>query len=343
MTKRTTLLFGAIAAAATLVLAGCAGAVETNPVPGASDGATDAAPEATVFNIGINQLVSHPSLDASADGFKQAFIDAGYIDGETVNFDLQNAQADQATATTIATKFAGDNVDLVLAIATPAAQASVQAITNIPVLFTAVTEPMEAGLVASWEAPGGNITGTSDMNPVAEQLALIKDLAPDAKTVGIVYSSGEVNSAVQVELAREAAPALGLTIKEVTVSNASEVAQAAESLGDVDAIYVPGDNAVVEALESVIQIAESKKIPMVVAEGDSVERGGIATYGLNYFDLGYQTGQMAIRILEDGTDPGAMPVETLDKISLIVNKGAAERMGVELSADLLAKADTVID
>lgn len=340
MTRRSPLILGAIAAAAALALAGCAAPIETNPVPGG----TDEAPVASqAFNIGINQLVSHPSLDASAEGFQQAFIDAGYIDGETVNFDLQNAQADQATATTIATKFLGDNVDLVLAIATPAAQASVQAITNIPVLFTAVTEPLEAGLVASWEAPGDNVTGTSDMNPVAEQIALIKDLAPDATTVGIVYSSGEVNSAVQVELARAAAPALGLTLKEVTVSNASEVAQAVESLGDVDAIYVPGDNAVVEALESVIQVAETKKIPMVVAEGDSVERGGIATYGLNYYDLGYQTGQMAIRILEEGADPASMPVETLDKISLIVNQGAAERMGVELSAELLAKADTVLD
>lgn len=322
--------WGAAALAGALALSGCA-----------SD--TPSGDNTDMITIGINQLVSHPSLDATADGFKKAFADAGYVEGETVKFDLQNAQADQATAVTIANKFASDKVDLVLAIATPAAQASAQAITSIPVLFTAVTEPQEAGLVDSWEKPGDNVTGTSDLNPVEEQLALVKEIAPDASTVGIVYSSGEVNSAVQVDLAKKAAKGLGLTITEATISNSSEVAQAVESLGDVDAFYIPTDNAVVESLESVIQVAESKKIPLIVGEGDSVERGGLATYGLDYFDLGYQTGKMAIRILKDGEKPAEMAVETLDKISLVLNPAAAERMGVTLSDELLTRADTVLE
>lgn len=330
MLNKSTKIWGALAVAGTLALTGCATG-------------TAEAGDSDVITIGISQYVSHPSLDASAEGFKQAFIDAGYVDGKTVKFDLQNAQADQATTTTIANKFKSDGVDLILAIATPSAQATAQVVSDIPVLFTAVTEPAEAGLVDSWEKPGANLSGTSDLNPVAEQIGLIAEIAPDAKTVGIVYSSGEVNSEVQVKLAKEAAKELGLTVKEATVSNASEVAQAVESLGDVDALYVPGDNTVVEALESVIQVAEAKQIPMIVAEGDSVERGGIATFGLDYFDLGYQTGEMALRILTEDADPATMPVETLDKISLIVNKGAAARMGIELPAALIERADKVID
>lgn len=296
------------------------------------------------ITIGISQIVEHPSLDAAREGFKQAFVDNGYVEGETVTFDMQNAQGEQTTATTIAEKFASNKVDLILAIATPTAQAAAQAVTDIPILITAVTEPEEAGLVDSWDSPGGNVTGTSDLNPVDQQLSLVKDINPDAKTVGIVYSSGEVNSEVQVNLAKETASELGLELELVTVSNGSEVMQATESLvGKVDVIYVPTDNNVVEALESVIQIAEAEKIPLIVGEGDSVERGGVATWGINYEQLGYQTGEMALKILQDGADPATMPVETLEKIELIVNPSAAERMGVELPQSLLDQADKVIE
>lgn len=295
-----------------------------------------------MVRIGISQLVEHPSLDQARKGFIRAFEENGYTEGENLELDIQNAAGDQATATTIASTFASDGKDLVLAIATPAAQAAAQAITDVPVLFTAVTEPEVAGLVDSWDSPGANITGTSDLNPVKEQIGLIKELAPDAKSVGIVYSSGEVNSDVQVELAQEAAKELGLEVKLATVSNSAEVQQATESL-DVDALYVPTDNNVVSALQSVIQIAETKQIPVVVGEGDSVENGGLATYGLDYESLGYQTGLMALKILEDGADPAGMPVETLTEIQLIVNKSAAANMGVEIPAALLEKADKVIE
>ncbi|MCW2132662.1 ABC transporter substrate-binding protein [Arthrobacter sp. VKM Ac-2550] len=305
----------------------------------AGSGESGAAGE--MVEIGITQIVSHPSLDASREGFKKALAENGYTEGENVTYDEQNAQGDQATATSIAGKFATDQKDLVLAIATPTAQAAAQAIQDIPILITAVTDPVEAGLVESLEAPGGNITGTSDLNPVKEQLGLLKELVPDAKSVGIVYSSGEVNSQVQVDLAKKVAAEMGLEIKEATVSNSSEVQQAAQSL-DVDAFYVPTDNNVVSALKSLIGVAESKKIPVIASDAASVEGGAVATEGINYEDLGYQTGMMAIEVLE-GADPATMPIQTASELEVVVNPAAAERMGVEIPASLLESADRVIE
>ncbi|MDX5400145.1 MAG: ABC transporter substrate-binding protein, partial [Actinomycetes bacterium] len=208
----------------------------------------------------------------------------------------------------------------------------------VPILFTAVTDPVSADLVDSLEAPGGNATGTSDANPVMEQLELVKRLNPDATTVGIVYSSGEVNSQVQVDWAKDAAAELGLEIVEAAISTSAEVQQAAESL-DVDAFYVPTDNTVVSALESVIQVAEDKQILTIAAEGDSVARGTVATYGIDYYQLGYQTGEMAVKILRGEADPASMPVETQSDLQLYLNLAAAERMGVTIPEDLLAEAD----
>lgn len=330
----TTISAGLLASA--LMLTGCGNGGGSETAPEETTGETAASAEP--LQIGITQIVEHPSLDAAREGFKRALQENGYEDAE---FDEQNAQGDQATATTIASGFASDGKDLVLAIATPTAQAAVQTITDIPVLFTAVTDPVAAGLVDSMEAPGSNVTGTSDLNPVAQQMSLITELAPDAESVGVVYSSGEVNSEVQVELAREAAEEMGLTLEEATVSNASEVQQAAESL-DVDALYVPTDNAVVSALESVVQVAESKQIPLIVGEGDSVRGGGLATWGIDYEELGYQTGMMAVEVL-DGTDPGTMPVETQEQIELVINTAAAERMGVEVPQELLDQADEIVE
>ncbi len=316
-----------LVAAMAMVLAGCGGA---------GGGSQD--PASTTYQIGITQIVSHPSLDASREGFKQALAEAGL----EVDYDEQNAQGDQATATSIATKFASDNKDLVLAIATPTAQAAAQAITDTPILFTAVTDPVSAELVDSNEAPGGNVTGTTDLNPVEQQIGLVKQLKPDATTLGIIYSSGEVNSQVQVELAREAAAKEGLTVKEAAVSNSSEVQQGAQSLADVDVIYVPTDNIVVSALESVIALGEAEQIPVIAGEGDSVQRGAIATYGIDYTKLGYQTGQMAVRILTEDADPATMPVESQSDVQLILNEGAASRMGVTLSPELLGQAAETI-
>lgn len=318
---RPTLVFAALLASS-LSLAACGS--------GSNGGAADG--EQT-YQVGISQIVSHPSLDAARDGFKQALEDSDL----DVEFEEQNAQGDQATLTSIANSF--QNKDLVLAIATPTAQATAQAITNKPVLFTAVTDPVDAKLVAALDAPGGNVTGTTDLNPVQEQLALIKEIKPDARTVGIVYSSAEANSAVQVKLAEEAAPGLGLTIEKRAITNTSEVAQAAQSL-DVDAIYVPTDNTVVSALESVLGVAQEKSLPVVAGEADSVEKGAMATYGIDYHKLGEQTGRMAVRILQDGADPATMPVEEQTEFELVVNVEAAQRAGVTLPQSLLDKAES---
>lgn len=322
-------------AAGTLALTACSGSGGgAGTTPGASAGGSG-----ETYQIGISQLVQHPALDATAEGFQRAFTEAG-INAE---FDLQNANGEQSTATTIAQGFSTDGKDLVLAIATPAAQAAAQSITNVPVLFTAVTDPVAAELVETAEAPGGNVTGTSDMNPVEEQIALITEIDPSVKSVGIIYSSGEVNSEVQVEAAREAAKGLGIEIKEATVTSSGEVATAAESLGAVDAIYIPTDNRVTEAFESVVQYAESKQIPLFGSETNQVDRGAIATLGLDYEELGFQTGQMAIRILTEGADPATMPVEELDEFLLTVNPKAAERMGLTIPEAVAGRADTTVE
>jgi len=322
----------AVAAAGALALSAC------------SSGGGGEAPETSggeSYKIGINQLVQHPALDAAAQGFKDAFADAG-IDA---TFDEQNANGTQDVAGTIATKFAQDGLDLVLAIATPAAQATAAVITDIPVLFTAVTEPVEAEIVASWDAPGANVTGVSDLNPVKEQLGLITEVLPDVKTVGVVYSSGEVNSEVQVRLANEVASSLGFTIKAVTISNPSELGQAVDSLGAVDAIWVPGDNGVTSALPVVVQYAEANQIPLFAADAGQVEEGAIATYGLDYYQLGYQTGVMAIDILSGNANPATTPVQMPDSETppLTINPGAAERMGVTLPQAMIDRAETVVE
>lgn len=321
----------ATASASALLLGACSASVSDSAASGAPSGGAG-------FSIGITQITTHPSLDAAREGFKKAFEDAGL----EVKFDEQNAQGDQATATSIASKFAGADLDLVLAIATPSAQAAAQAITGTPILFTAVTDPVSAQLVDSLDKPGSNVTGTTDMNPVADQISLVKQFAPGAKSVGIIYSSGEVNSEVQVELAKEAAGKEGLEVVETTVTNSSEVQQAAQDLASkVDAIYVPTDNTVVSAFASVVQSAEDAKIPLIAGEGDSVANGGLATYGIDYFELGRQTGEMAIKILTEKADPATMPVQSQSEYALTVNTTTLKAIGLEMPTALADKAVTV--
>lgn len=329
--KRTPLIATA-ATAALLALAGCSARAGTTPASG-TEPASGAA-----YSIGITQITTHTSLDAAREGFKQAFADAG-ID---VDYDEQNAQGDQATATSIASKFASSDLDLVLAVATPSAQAAAQAITDVPILFTAVTDPVSAQLVDSLEAPGSNVTGTTDMNPVADQVSLVKDFAPGAKRLGIIYSSGEVNSEIQVSLAKEAAAKEGLEVVESTVTNSSEVQQDAQDLASkVDAIYVPTDNTVVSAFASVVQAAEDAKLPLITGESDSVANGALATYGIDYSKLGRQTGEMAIRILTQGADPATLAVEAQKEYELTVNTTTLKAIGLEMPASLKDRAVTV--
>ncbi|WIM72477.1 ABC transporter substrate-binding protein [Corynebacterium suedekumii] len=319
-----------IAAVATLALTACS---DTS-----SDTDNDAAGDSSEsYSIGINQLVQHPALDAAAEGFKEAFEEAG-VD---VEFDEQNANGEQATALTISQQFAGADLDMVLAVATPAAQATAQNITDIPVVFTAVTDAESAELVESNDAPGGNVTGTSDAAPIEDQLDLLKEIVPDAQSIGIVYASGEVNSQVQVDAVQEAAGPRDLEVVTQTVTTANDIQQAVEALGDVDAIYVPTDNMVVSGIASLVQVAEQKQIPVIAAEAGTVEGGAIATLGIDYTELGRQTGEMALRILRDGEDPATMPVETATEFTYVINEDAAERQGVTIPENILSEAETV--
>ena len=335
MKRNPVIVVAGLVAAMSLALAGCASTPAAAPASTPGGGATQA-PAGKAYKVGISQYVAHPSLDASREGFKKALADAGL----DVTYDEKNGNADQATVTSISTTFAAAKLDLVLAIATPSAQAAAQAITDTPVLFTAVTDPVAAKLVDSMAAPGANVTGTSDMNPVAEQIALVKKLKPEAKTLGIIYSSGEVNSEVQVKAAEEAAKDLDIEIVTKTVTTANDIANATEALGDVDAIYVPTDNMVVAGISSLIQVAETKQIPVIGAESGTVEGGAIATLGIDYETLGKQTGEMAIKIIE-GADPATTPVEFASEFTYVVNPAAAERMGVSFEDFLVGAAGQI--
>ncbi|WP_255668166.1 ABC transporter substrate-binding protein [Brevibacillus daliensis] len=312
--------------------------------PASSGEATKPAEEAKVLKIGVIQIVEHPALDAARDGFIAKLAANGFEKDKQVTYDIKSAQGEMPNAITIAQKFAGDKVDLILAIGTPAVQAAAQSTTDIPILFTAVTDPVAAGLVKSMDAPGANVTGTTDMNPVEEQLSLIKQLKADAKSVGIIYSAGEVNSKVQVDIANEVAGKLGLTIQEAAITSPTEVKQAAESMiGKVDAYYVPTDNIVVASISALLTVAEAQKIPVVAGEENSVKSGAITTYGIDYSLLGAQTADMAAKILKGEKKPGEMPVEAQKEMKLVINTKAAEKMGVKLPEDLVKKAVQTFD
>lgn len=281
------------------------------------------------YKIGISQYVKHPSLDAATEGFKKALADKGI----KVKFNEQNANNDQNNVQTIANNFVGDGVDLIFANATPSAQGALNATKDIPIVFTSVTDPLDAKLVDSLEKPGGNVTGTIDLHPdsIANTVKFISENFA-GKKIGTVYNAGEANSVVQVEKMREAAKKFGLDKPvESTVSTSAEVKQATESLlGKADIIFIVTDNTVVSALESVIEVASDNKLPLFVGELDSVERGGFAAYGFSYYDIGYQAGLMAVQILTGEKEPSEIPVQVPEKLKLVINKKAAKDMNIEL-------------
>ncbi len=291
--------------------------------------------------ISVSQFVEHPALDAVLKGF-QDYLKAESID---VQYNVHNAQANMATANQIGHQIMGEKPDMILAIATPTAQACAQALKKAPhmhktpMLFTAVTDPVSAGLVKNLEKPGANITGVSDMLPVARHLEMVKAFLPGMKRLGFLYNAGEVNSKILVPLFQAEAKKLGFEMVEATVSKSSDVFQAVKSLvGKADAVYIPTDNTVVSALESAIKVCEQNKLPLFNADVDSVKRGSIAAMGFDYYQHGFQTGAMAQRILKGG-DPAMTPVETQETLQLHINMAAARKMGVEVPAALLKKAD----
>lgn len=288
--------------------------------------------------IGVVQLVEHTALDASYQGFVDGLKEAGYEDGINLTIDYQNAQGEQANCVTIAQKLVNDQNDLILAIATPAAQAVVNFTDTIPVLVTAVTDPASAKLVNSNELPGTNVSGTSDLNPVDAQVRLIKRILPDAKKIAFLFCSSEENSYFQVGLAKKTADEIGLEYVDATVSSSNEIQSVVESLvGKVDAIYAPTDNMIAAGMATVAMVSTPAGIPVFCGEAGMVDNGGFATYGLNYYELGKQTAAMAVDILENGKNPAEMPIQYLEKCDLAINMEAAEEMGIEIPADVLAE------
>ena len=289
-----------------------------------------------VTKIGVIQLVEHPALDASYKGFVDGLKAAGYEDGKNIKIDYENAQGEQANCVTIADKLVSTRSDLILAIATPAAQAVANKTERIPILVTAVTDPESAGLVNSNKLPGTNVSGTSDLTPVAAQIDLLKKIFPNAKKVGMLYCSSEENSKFQIDIAKEACDKVGLSYVDATVSNTNEVQQVVQSLvGKVDAIYTPTDNMIASCMATVALVTNEAKIPVICGESGMVDKGGLATYGINYYELGKQTATMAVDILKNGKKPAEMPVQYLSTCDFTYNPDTVKILGIELPSDLL--------
>ncbi|WP_442600248.1 ABC transporter substrate-binding protein [Neobacillus sp. D3-1R] len=291
--------------------------------------------EGKQYTIGVTQIVEHPSLDAAFDGFKKALEDNGLKEGENLTFDVQIAQGDMSNNQSIANNLKSKNVDLIFANSTPSAQGALSATKDIPIIFTSVTDPVGAQLVASMENPGGNVTGTTDTHPEAipNTIKFIKEQF-NVKKIGTIYNSGEQNSVAQIEMVEKELKGTGIELVKVTVSTSSEVQQAADSLkGRADAIYIIGDNTVVTALESVVKLAKDQKIPLFVGELDSVKRGGFAAYGFEYYDIGYEAGEMAAQILKGEKTPAEMPVQYPQNLKLLINKDSAKEIDIKIKEE----------
>lgn len=292
--------------------------------------------------IGIIQQMQHASLDDAYKGFVDGLAEVGYVEGENLEIDYQNASGEVSNCQSICNVFKSNNDDLVLAIATNAAQSAVSTFqeTDTPVLFTAVTDPVDAGLVESMEAPGKNVTGTSDLPVIADQIQVIKDIQPDCKKIAILYTSSEANSKVQAEQAEAAAKKLGMEVVVQTSSSSNDIPQVISSVaGSVDAIYLPADNAFASAMATVNSKAVEYQIPVYAGVEAMIQEGAIATTAIDYYELGKQTAAQAVRIL-DGEAASDIPVETQKEFALVVNKTFAESVGITVPQTVLDKAAT---
>jgi putative ABC transport system substrate-binding protein len=295
------------------------------------------------LKIGIVQIVEHPSLNTIRESFVEELAAQGFKEGENITIDYQNAQGDQTNLKTICQKFVSNNYDLIVAIATPSAQAAVGETKDIPIVFSACTDPVGSGLVSSLEKPGGNVTGTSDAISAEKIMELAKRITPDIKIVGALYNSSETNSISVVNNLKEYAAKNGLTVVEATVTNSSEVQQAVSSLtSKADAIFSPIDNTIASAMPVVTQVANQAKIPVYVGADSMVKDGGLATYGINYPALGQETARMAADIL-NGAKAGDIPVKTISDVDIYINKNTADTIGVTIPDDVLSEAVQIFE
>ena len=317
-----------IAAMSMGMLAGCGGGKE----------------EAKEYKVGVVQLVQHGSLDEANAGMIAGLADNGFVEGENLVVKQENAQNDQSNLQSIAQAFIADEVDLILAIATPAAQVMAANTEEIPIVGTAITSFEGAGLVESDDAPGYNVTGTNDMNPVEEQVNLLLQLKPDAKVIGTIYTAAEVNSQIQVDLLDKVAAAKGLTVEKRTIQNVNDIQQAAQSLvGVADALWLPTDNNVASAMPNVVGVTDPAGIITITGEESMTVAGGTATYSFSYYDIGYNAGVMAAQILKGEADPATLPVQSpkAEDLTAVLNMEAIASLGVEVPQDLLDSAKKV--
>ncbi|RCW25911.1 putative ABC transport system substrate-binding protein [Ciceribacter lividus] len=293
--------------------------------------------------VAVTAIVEHPALDAARDGVKEALAEAGFKEGENLKFLYESAQGNPGTAAQIARQFIGESPNVIVPISTPSAQAVVAATRDIPVVFTAVSDPLGAQLVKDMQKPGGNVTGLSDMSPVADHVALIKEITPNAKTIGFIYNSAEANSVSTLAALKTEAEKAGLAVVESVATKSAEVQGATRALvGRADVIYIPTDNTIVSALEAAVGVAVEAKIPLYAGDTDSVARGALAAIGFNYFDVGKQTGEIVARVLK-GEAPGDIPVRVAAGTDLVINKSAAAKMGVEFSESIVKRATKIIE
>ena len=280
--------------------------------------------------IGILQQLEHPSLDEAREGFVQALADNGYVDGENMVLDYQNAQSDQSNLTSMGDRLVNNENDLILAIATGAAQTLAAKTQTIPVMVTAVTDPVDAGVVDSMEKPGTNVSGTSDASPMEDQVDLLMEICPETKVIGLMYTSSEDNSVLQINQIKEILDARNISYVEQTVTNSNDVQQAVQSVvTKCDAIYIPTDNVLASSMALVADVTREAKVPVITGFTSGVTDGGLATLGISYYNLGYQTGEMAVKVLE-GADVSTMPVETQKEYDYVVNGETVQALGIEI-------------
>lgn len=299
--------------------------------------------KAETVTVAVTAIVEHPALDAARDGVKAALAEAGYKEGENLKFLYESAQGNPATASQIARQFVGEEPNVIVPISTPSAQAVVAATRDIPIVFTAVSDPLGAQLVKELEKPGRNVTGLSDMLPIADHLAMIQEISPDAKTIGYLYNSAEANSVSTLDALKAEAEKAGLKVVESVATKSAEVQGATRALiGKADVIYVPTDNTIVSAFEAAAGVAAEAKVPLFAADTDSVARGAVAALGFNYFDVGKQTGAVVVQILK-GEEPGNIPVRVAAGTDLVINKSAAAKVGLTFPESIVKRATKVLD
>ena len=309
--------------AVSVVLTGCGGS-------GGSDDET--------VKIGLVQLVEHTSLDQIRESIIAQLEEDGYVDGENIVIDYKNAQNEQSNLKTICQGFVADDVDIIVAITTPATQVAMGETDEIPIVFSAVTDPVAAEVVADMEKPGGNVTGTSDVISVDKIMGLAQEITPGFKTIGALYNSSETNSVSAIEALKEYAEANDLKVEESAITSANEIQPAAQNLAKkCDIVFSPTDNTVASAIATANQVFTEAKVPFYVGADSMVKDGAFATYGVDYEYLGQETAKMIIEII-NGADPAEMPVRTMDEMAIYINSQTAESMDLKIPDDIMEKA-----